>query len=170
VAALASFTLTPGADTFVGGAGDDIVYGTASTLNAGDSLTGGSGNNLLELIGSGSFDISQLARFTGFQRIQLNNATNSFASLILNNQPVEVDATGYLSISVGSASNWNGSDIIKGDTSQGWTQLSFSNPFSYPTPVTYDLTSSTLSHISSIYGGAAHQQLGYGGRSVLLWL
>jgi hypothetical protein len=123
------------------------------TLNAGDSLTGGSGNNLLELIGSGSFDITQLAQFTGFQRIQLNNVTNSYATLVLNNQPVEVDATGYLAIFVNSQSNWNGSDIIKGNTSQqGWTQLSFYTS-SYGTPVTYDLTSSTLSHIGSISGG-----------------
>jgi hypothetical protein len=61
-----TFTLTSGADTFVGSAGGNIVYGTAATLNAGDSLTGGSGNNLLQLIGSGYFDLSQLAKFTGF--------------------------------------------------------------------------------------------------------
>jgi hypothetical protein len=73
-----AFTLTTGADTIVGSAGDDIVYGTTTTLNAGDSLTGGSGNNVLPLIGSGSFDV-QLAKFTGFQRIQLNNVTNSYA-------------------------------------------------------------------------------------------
>jgi CheY-like chemotaxis protein len=47
------------------GAGDNTVYGTAATLNAGDSLTGGPGTNVLELIGSGTFDISQLASFTG---------------------------------------------------------------------------------------------------------
>jgi Ca2+-binding RTX toxin-like protein len=61
-------------DTFVGGAGANTVYGTAATLNAGDSLTGGSGNNVLELIGSGSFYVSQLASFTGFQSIKLDNA------------------------------------------------------------------------------------------------
>ena len=106
----------------------------------------------MELIGSGSFDVSQLAKFTGFQRVQINNATNSYAYLTLNNQPVEVDVTGYLSISVGSASNWNGNDIIKGDTLQGWTQLSFYSS-SYGTPATYDLTSSTLSHLGTITGG-----------------
>jgi hypothetical protein len=62
---MANFTLTTGPDTFVGGAGDNTVYGTAATLNAGDSLTGGPGTNVLELIGSGTFDISQLASFTG---------------------------------------------------------------------------------------------------------
>ena len=43
---MAIFTLTTGPDTFVDGAGANTVYGTAATLNAGDSLTGGSGNNV----------------------------------------------------------------------------------------------------------------------------
>ena len=82
------FTLTTGVDTFVGGPGANTVYGTAATLSAGDSLTGGSGSNVLQLIGSGTFDLSQLANFTGFQSIKLDNPTTGFASLILNNQPV----------------------------------------------------------------------------------
>ena len=42
---MANFTLTVGADTVVGGAADDTVNGTAATLNAGDSLTGGAGTD-----------------------------------------------------------------------------------------------------------------------------
>jgi hypothetical protein len=38
-----TFALTTGPGTFVGGPGANAVYGTAATLNAGDSLTGGSG-------------------------------------------------------------------------------------------------------------------------------
>jgi hypothetical protein len=38
---MANFTLTTGSDTFVGGPATNTVYGTAATLNAGDSLTGG---------------------------------------------------------------------------------------------------------------------------------
>ena len=135
-------------DTFVGSPGDNTVYGTAATLTGGDSLTGGSGTNVLDLIGSGNFDISQLAKFVGFQRITLNNATNSYAYLTLNNQPVELDATGFLSISVGSASNWNNSDIINGDTSSG-AQLTFYNT-PYGTPVTYDLPQAR-SRISMVF-------------------
>ena len=66
-----------------------------------------------------------------------------------------MDATGYLGIQVNSPSNWSGSDIINGDSSQtgSSTYLSFSNYQSYPpAPVTYDLTSNTLSHVGSIYG------------------
>jgi hypothetical protein len=138
----------------VGGAGDDTVYGTAATLNAGDSLTGGSGTNILNLIGSGSFDISQLAQFTGFQRIKVDNATNTFAYLYLNSQPIEVDATGYTYITVNSPSNWNSSDIIKGDISFSGaaTYLYFGGGF--PAPVTYDLTPNTFSRVYNINGGS----------------
>src|SRR6187401_341211 len=117
---MTNFTLTPGSDTVVCGGADDILSATAATLNAGDSLTGGAGTDILALVGSGNFRIDQLATFTGFERIRLNNATNSGASLTLGNQPIEVDATGGLSISVNSPSNWNGSNIINGDASHTW--------------------------------------------------
>jgi probable HAF family extracellular repeat protein/ELWxxDGT repeat protein len=150
------FTLTPGADTFVGGAGNNTVYGTAATLSAGDSLTGGSGMNVLELIGSGSFDITQLATFTGFQRITLNNPTIYYASLVLNGQPIEIDATGYLQIYVTSPSNWNGGDIIKGDASYSFdsSYLYFYN-LTPSSPVTYDLTSAALSRVNISGSGSS---------------
>ena len=136
---------------------DDTVYATAATLNAGDSLTGGAGTDVLALVGSGTFRVDQLATFTGFERITLDNATNSFAQLYLGSQPIEVDATGYLTIQVNSPSNWNGSNIINGDASYtcATTTLSFSNNQGVypPLPVTYDLTSNTFSHVS-IYGCA----------------
>ena len=73
----------------------------------------------------------------------------------LGSQPIEVDATGYLSIQVNSPSNWNGSNIINGDASltSAKTTLCFSNNQGVfpPLPVTYDLTSNTFSHVS-IYG------------------
>jgi hypothetical protein len=109
----------------------------------------------LELIGSGSFDVSQLAKFTGFQRITLNNATNYYASLYLNGQPIEVDATGYTQIFVSSLSNWNGSDIIKGDTSNNWTSTNLGFYSVTGSPVTYDLTSSTLSRVNNLYASSS---------------
>jgi hypothetical protein len=148
---LASFTLTPGVDTFVGSPGDNTVYGTAATLTGGDSLTGGSGTNVLDLIGSGYFDVTQLAKFTGFQRINLNNATNSFSSLVLSGQqPIEVDTTGYAYIYVSSLSNWNSRDIIKGDTSYSYSSTNLTFYSVTGGSVTYDLTSSTLSRLNSI--------------------
>jgi hypothetical protein len=156
---MANFSLTADADTMVGGAADDTVYATAATLNAGDSLTGGAGTDVLALVGSGSFGLGQLATFTGFESIRLDNATNYSASLTLGSQPIEVDATGYLNIQVNSPSNWNGSNIINGDASRAWTttSLGFNSSWGYvegvyqQLPVTYDLTSNTFSH-ANIYG------------------
>ena len=116
---MADFTFTSGADTVVGGPADDTVYATAATLNAGDSLTGGAGTDVLALAGSGDFYIDQLATFTGFERITLDNATNSFAQLSLGSQPIEVDATGNLSIYVNSSSNWNGSEGLSETAKHG---------------------------------------------------
>ena len=91
---MANFALTVGADTVVGGAADDTVNGTAATLNAGDSLTGGAGTDVLALVGSGNFRIDQLATFTGFERIRLDNATTLSAGVVLGSQAIEVNATG----------------------------------------------------------------------------
>src|SRR5262249_23093884 len=72
----------------------------------------------------------------------------------LGSQPIKVDATGYWSIEVSSSSNWNGSNIINGDASHTWntTFINFNNAFDPVThffvPVTYDLTSNTLSHVN----------------------
>lgn len=45
----------------------------AATLNAGDSLTGGSGTNVLQLVGNGTFRIDQLASFTGIWSVKLGS-------------------------------------------------------------------------------------------------
>ena len=42
----------------------------------GISLTGGAGNDMLALYGSGTFHVDQLATFTGFENITLNNFTS----------------------------------------------------------------------------------------------
>ena len=90
---MANFSLTADADTVVGGAADDTVFATAATLSAGDRLTGGAGLDVLGLVGSGNFRVDQLTSFTGFEKITLNNATNSFAGLYLGNQPTQIDST-----------------------------------------------------------------------------
>jgi hypothetical protein len=54
------FTLTTGADTFVGDPGDSHGGwdgGDAESLNPGDGLTGRSGNDVLALYGSGTFRV-----------------------------------------------------------------------------------------------------------------
>ena len=88
------FTLTTDPDTLVGGPEDDTVNGTAATLNAGDQLTGGGGNDVLALYGSGTFHVDQLAVFTGFGSISLNNFTNGAAVLYLGSQAIAVTEYG----------------------------------------------------------------------------
>jgi hypothetical protein len=146
---MVDFTLTTGSDTFPGTPADDTVFGTSATLNAGDSLTGGGGTDVLTLVGSGTFRVDQLATFTGFERIEVDNAASSFANLTLGNQLIEVDGTGYLEIFVDSASNWNSSNIINGDPTHS-LYLQFSNQSS--TSLNYDLTSNAFSHVYDIVG------------------
>jgi hypothetical protein len=158
--------LTTGNDTVATASWGATVYATAATLNPGDSLTGGAGIDVLELSGSGFFNLDQLASFTGFERIKVDSGTTigSSAYLTLGIQPVEVDSTGYLEIDINSPSNWNGSNIINGDSSPPssskipWTVLSFSNPGAPSAPVNYDLTSNMFSH-ASVYGASNNMSL-----------
>ena len=85
---MATYTLTTGNDTIVGTSGDDTVYATAATLNAGDRLTGGGGSDTLALYNSGTFRLDQLASFTGFANVTLNNDTSSQSELYLGSQAV----------------------------------------------------------------------------------
>jgi hypothetical protein len=103
------------------------------------------------LVGSGTFRVDQLASFIGFESIGLNNTANNYSYLTLGSQPIKVDSTGYWLLQVNSPSNWNGSDIINGDASHtGYTTyLNFYNQGVFPAlPVTYDLTSNTLSRVN----------------------
>ena len=70
--------------------GDDTVNATAATLNAGDRLTGGAGTDTLALSGSGKFRVDQLATFTGFESITLNNSTDATAYVYLGSQSIGV--------------------------------------------------------------------------------
>ena len=153
---MATFSLTTGDDVVVAPASGSTVYANAATLNPGDSLTGGPGVDALELIGGGTFDLSGLANFSGFEKVELQNAGLQSATLMLNGQAIEVDVTGNGEIFVASQSNWNGSDIVNGDTSLGYPSATvyFSNP-NYGTSYTYDLTSNTFANIGFVYASGA---------------
>jgi hypothetical protein len=88
--------LTTGNDTFVAPADGSTVYATAATLNPGDSLTGGAGTDSLVLVGGGAFRVDELANFTGFENIRIENTGGS--NLWLGSQPIEIDVTGGLGI------------------------------------------------------------------------
>ena len=132
---MADFTLTTADDIITGTAVNDTVYGTAATLNSGDSLTGGAGTDTLALFGGGTFRVDLLATFTGFENITLSNFTSEKPALFLGSQSVAVTTGGPGSVEVNlgsgavtfqgsggnneyvyswSASNWNAGNSIDG--------------------------------------------------------
>jgi FG-GAP-like repeat/RTX calcium-binding nonapeptide repeat (4 copies) len=148
---MATFSLTPGPDTVVGDVADDTVNGTAATLNAGDRLTGGAGTDVLALYGSGSFRVDQLAVFTGFETISLNNFTNGGAYLYLGNQSVKVAGVGSGSewIESLSAANWSATNVVDGSAAQSlYLQLNTSGTAN----ASYDLKTNTFTHLAGLYG------------------
>jgi hypothetical protein len=166
---MANFTLTAGADTVAGGAADDTVTGTAATLNAGDSLTGGAGIDTLALYGGGTFHVDQLASFTGFESITLINWMYGPSSLFLGGQSITVagydDVGLYVYLGSGavtfqgnngpnnvvystSASNWNAGNSIDGGLLYGRVYLNSNSTDS----AVYDLTTNTLTRIYSLDG------------------
>jgi hypothetical protein len=78
---MTTYKLTTGNDVVVAPASGSTVYANALTLNPGDSLTGGSGVDVLDLIGAGTFDLSSLANFSGFEKVDLQNAGSQYAFL-----------------------------------------------------------------------------------------
>src|SRR5262249_23705835 len=98
-------------------------------------------------VGNGSFRVDQLATFTGFERIALDNETSQFATVTLGSQPIEVDAIGNTEVLANSPASWNGSNIIKGDSAHA-TYVFLDN--SSTGPVTYDLTSNSFSSVYAV--------------------
>ena len=64
VAAASPFALTTGTDIVAFSSGANTVTATSATLNAGDSLTGGTGVDTLTLRGGGTFNLASLAAFS----------------------------------------------------------------------------------------------------------
>lgn len=113
-ATVATLTLTTGADS-VGTAGNDVIVATASTFNAGDSLAGGTGFDVLKLTDAGTFDLNSLAAFSGIEAVQgaltanqtvvlKNGAALSFVAGN-GNTTVTTGLTGTQSIALGTGSN-----------------------------------------------------------------
>ncbi len=70
-----TFQLTTGANTFTGGAGDDTFQafeatGAAATWTVGDSVTGGAGNDLLDVILTGNITVPLSSVVTGVETLK----------------------------------------------------------------------------------------------------
>ena len=79
------FTLTVDPDTVAAAVDDLTVSGLSTTLNATDNLDGGDGYDVLQLFGSGTFDLSTLVQFTGFEEVDVTNISGGSSSLKLRN-------------------------------------------------------------------------------------
>jgi hypothetical protein len=159
--------LTTGNDVVNSSLPNLVVNASAATLNDGDQLSAG-GSGTLALYGSGTFHVDQLATFSGFSNIALNNYTNGYATLYLGSQPVTVTGLGsgnetlYLGngqttynggsgydqiISLSAETNWNSADAINAGTNGGDLYLNYSGANR-----AYDLTGITLQNINNLYG------------------
>jgi hypothetical protein len=105
------------------------VVGTGSTLNGSDQLVGG-GHDVLALYGQGTFDLTQLSQFSGFDEVvlaSLPNTSGETVSLVLpNGQNIDVDASNssasYLSLQLGSGN----STVNLGSSIAGGRTINFS--------------------------------------------
>ncbi|MBB6307769.1 cadherin-like domain-containing protein, partial [Xanthobacter tagetidis] len=140
--------LTTGADVFEGTAADEQVfvpYFFANyTLNPQDRLSGGDGYDVLILDGSGQFNLSTLAEFTGFEEVRLvNNPFGTPASVFLRDGvDIKVNAidrtnfylsTGLETITAGSMGGYfyvdrpvelSAGDVLHGGGGQDFLYLS----------------------------------------------
>jgi Ca2+-binding RTX toxin-like protein len=63
-------TLTAGADTVAGGAGDALLDVAVGDLGAGDTLTGGDGRDIIRLAAPGAYQLDAPAVLTGFEELR----------------------------------------------------------------------------------------------------
>ena len=106
------FVLTTGTDNFVGGSHDDIFLGATDTLNAGDSINGGGGNDTLFMSISGTKDLT----YAGFT---LKNVENMIVTADNKGERVTFDL-----------SSSTGIHTLESDNSTG--DIYFSNANSIP--------------------------------------
>jgi Ca2+-binding RTX toxin-like protein len=119
-----SFSLTSGADSIQGTAGNDTIIAVAGSLSAGDSINGGGGKNLLQLFGAGSFDLSQPAALRHISVVQGANEAQAVtlsgsANLVFrggNGDSVITSLAGNDSIATGAGNTTvhggSGNDLI----------------------------------------------------------
>jgi hypothetical protein len=108
-----TFSLTTGKDTFTGGAANDTIIAKTNTLTSGDSVTGGTGTNTLELSGGGTFNLAAPTTLTNTALITAQEGSGTTAQTVtlragLNATVSVASATGG-GITITGAAN---SDII----------------------------------------------------------
>jgi hypothetical protein len=91
-----------GTDSFTGGFEIDKIVAASTTLNASDSINGGSGTNALMLSGGGTFDLDALAALTKIQTVNASEGQAAGGGVPNGVQVVDLRAGLNLTVNVAS--------------------------------------------------------------------
>ncbi len=103
-----TYVLAVGPNDIVGAAGGDIFQAASGALNSHDSLTGGSGTNVLQLIGGGIFDVGSPAVFANIPTITAYEGQAAKGTLVNTSQIVFLgNETETINVVTGSPASGN---------------------------------------------------------------
>jgi hypothetical protein len=83
-----TYVLAVGPNTIVGADGGDIFQAASGALNSQDRLTGGNGNNVLQLLGGGTFDLGAPKVFSNIQTLTAYEGQSASKTLAATSQTV----------------------------------------------------------------------------------
>jgi len=106
-----SSALTTGLDTAVGGAGNDSFSGSNTTLNAGDSITGGAGSDTLAVFSSAAATIGGFTA-AGVETISVSSTSSTATDVVTVNMGSVSGETGVQVTGSSSSATFNNTDNI----------------------------------------------------------
>ncbi len=107
-----TFQLTTGANTFTGGAGDDTFQafeatGAAATWTVGDSVTGGAGNDILDVILTGNITVPLSSTVTGVETLKATSGGTVTINSTTFTGLTSLQATGVGTVTLTGAATTN---------------------------------------------------------------
>lgn len=104
-----TYVLSPGANTIIGADGGDVFQAPSLSIDSRDSLTGGAGTNVLQLLGAGLFDIGAPKVFANIPTITAYEGQAAAGSIADTRQTVFLrdGANETLDVVAGTAKSGN---------------------------------------------------------------
>ena len=102
-----------GADTFIGGQGNDAVFFAPANLSSADTIQGGTGIDAFSFNAAGTAAASAFTSVTGFEILNLSSAGNN---VTLNNGFAASSSTGYLAITDGGGNDTVNASAVSATT------------------------------------------------------
>ena len=102
-----------GADTFIGGQGNDAVFFAPANLSSADTIQGGTGIDAFSFNAAGTVAASAFTNVTGFEILNLSSAGNN---VTLNNGFAASSSTGYLAITDGGGNDTVNASAVSATT------------------------------------------------------